>query len=342
MSKKKSLTELEKEYRKQRRRIQQFIRRATKRGYIIPETALPKQPKKVTKKSVERLQKITPSTIYQKSKYQPDKTVAAISATEGRKVERKQASRKAVETKRARQSLSVFRDTQEKSAYEIAQEKALQKIHDYQKSTEEKQGFLFPKQVLAEWEEMIKTGGLSYEELIDIAGDKLLESNIAKYKDPRTGTVFTGKEGLEIEKYRKEVANRHEKIESGAINETDYVLKEVERLIADWSPSLHWNEYMAELKQNDKNLLQKVLEGAIENEGRDAVARRMQEHADEIEDLAEKILRSSGGKGQDGRNEISGAIMRFRNIIYGSIASKEEADKLNEWVEASEIDGVFE
>ncbi len=50
-------------YLKQEKRIKQFIRRASKRGYEFGEV-LPERPQRYTKKSIERLQKMTPNKLY--------------------------------------------------------------------------------------------------------------------------------------------------------------------------------------------------------------------------------------------------------------------------------------
>lgn len=55
-----SITE---QYRKQRRRIQQAMRREAKKGAYVPDNILPAVPKRITKASVARLEKITPETI---------------------------------------------------------------------------------------------------------------------------------------------------------------------------------------------------------------------------------------------------------------------------------------
>ena len=65
----KKLSQTQKEYRKQRRRVQQTLRRLKKIGYIFDENVLPKIPKKVTKASVQRLAKITPEKLREKSEY---------------------------------------------------------------------------------------------------------------------------------------------------------------------------------------------------------------------------------------------------------------------------------
>nr|DAM19883.1 MAG TPA: hypothetical protein [Caudoviricetes sp.] len=65
----KKLSQTQKEYRKQRRRVQQAVRRLEKIGYIFDENVVPKIPKKVTKASVQRLAKITPEKLREKSEY---------------------------------------------------------------------------------------------------------------------------------------------------------------------------------------------------------------------------------------------------------------------------------
>ena len=47
------------QYKKERKRIQSFIRSAEKRGYRFPDNIIPKQPKRIRKESVERLKKLT-------------------------------------------------------------------------------------------------------------------------------------------------------------------------------------------------------------------------------------------------------------------------------------------
>lgn len=65
----KKLTQTQKEYRKQRRRVQQAVKRLEKIGYIFDEDVVPKIPKKITKASVQRLAKITPEKLREKSEY---------------------------------------------------------------------------------------------------------------------------------------------------------------------------------------------------------------------------------------------------------------------------------
>lgn len=66
--KKRKLTSVQQQYRKERRRIQNAMNRLDKQGYVLPEDLLPSIPKKVTQASINRLKKITSESIYKKSK----------------------------------------------------------------------------------------------------------------------------------------------------------------------------------------------------------------------------------------------------------------------------------
>ena len=87
------------EYAKQLRRIKRFISSAEKRGYIFPENVIPKTPQRITKASIEKLRKITPTQLYEKSKYQISRG-RVVSGTEGRKYERHQSAKKGQAVKR--------------------------------------------------------------------------------------------------------------------------------------------------------------------------------------------------------------------------------------------------
>ena len=88
------------EYRKERKRIQQFINRAEKRGYQF-DFEMPEIPKNITSASVNRLKRITPEKLYKKSVYGGEATQGEIiSGTEGRKLERILAGQRAAETRR--------------------------------------------------------------------------------------------------------------------------------------------------------------------------------------------------------------------------------------------------
>lgn len=103
MAKKHKQTEAEKQYSKQLKRIKQFIRRAEKRGFLFGENVIPKKPKKVTKASVRKLEKLTPEKLYKNAIYLEEATGEIEEAPKRRKEERKQSAKKAVKTRKERQ-----------------------------------------------------------------------------------------------------------------------------------------------------------------------------------------------------------------------------------------------
>lgn len=93
------VSETRKQYNKQRKRIQNFLSRARKQGYIFEDNILPQIPKKVTKASVSRLAKLTPEQLYKKAVYVSRETGEIETPEEHRKRTRKQAIEKAKATK---------------------------------------------------------------------------------------------------------------------------------------------------------------------------------------------------------------------------------------------------
>lgn len=100
MAKKKKPTQLQLDYSKQVKRLKQAIRRAEKRGYIIPDNIIPEQPKRITRKSVERLKKITTKDIYVKSEKLDFETGELIPGEIARKAERSESAKKGARTKK--------------------------------------------------------------------------------------------------------------------------------------------------------------------------------------------------------------------------------------------------
>lgn len=93
------ITETRKEYNKQRKRIQNFLSRARKKGFIFEENVLPEIPKRVTKASVRRLAKLTSQELYKKAVYVSRETGEIETPEEHKKLVRKQAIEKAKATK---------------------------------------------------------------------------------------------------------------------------------------------------------------------------------------------------------------------------------------------------
>ena len=89
------------EYRKERKRVNQFLNRAMERGYIFPERLFHEH-KNINKQAVESLKKLTTKELYKKAQYSGwyvPEGKAVVSGEEGRKLERKAAAQKAKETR---------------------------------------------------------------------------------------------------------------------------------------------------------------------------------------------------------------------------------------------------
>lgn len=82
MAVKKRLTQNQKAFQKERRRLLQAVNRAKKQGYIFPDNIVPSIPKRVTKKSLERIQLLKPKDLYKKAQYLYEETGEIVSAEE--------------------------------------------------------------------------------------------------------------------------------------------------------------------------------------------------------------------------------------------------------------------
>lgn len=252
-------TNLKQQYNKQIKRIQQFIRRAEKRGYQFGPNVIPKRPKRVTSKSVERLAKITPDTLYRKAVYLDIPSGKKYPGLEGRKIERQAAQQKAKATRAANKAKKAAAGLPAVSA---------------------------PK------------------------GSKPAQSAPATVPNyPR---------------------------------QTDLVLKNVEDKLAQWAPLASWTDFMKKLKTNDRNIAQNLLNGAINQFGRDEVARRLEANAETVIELIDEILYGSGGgdakEGGTGRSRINFDLVTFRAILVGRSLSKEESAEVTEAVEENDYD----
>lgn len=98
--KKNKLTKNQIAFKKQVTRIKNFIRRATKRGYEFSDNVIPTMPKRVTKKSIEKIKNIKPKDLYSKASYLDKSTGEIVSGSTGRKIERNLSAQKAKENRK--------------------------------------------------------------------------------------------------------------------------------------------------------------------------------------------------------------------------------------------------
>ena len=102
----------------------------------------------------------------------------------------------------------------------------------------------------------------------------------------------------------------------------------------------NWTPELSSIKEQEKNSLQSMLDGAIASEGEEAVAQRLEANATEAIALADEILYGSGdkeGNFRDARTQINEDKVRFSTLITGRILSIEERKNLEEEAESTEI-----
>lgn len=130
------------QYQQQVRRILRRVKAMQERGYEVPETIVPKAPKRITSASVRRLKKITPSTIAQKSTYHGELSYGAeIAGGKAYKQELEESRRKAQETRRRRKEEQEKRDQFQKELEDARRkdEEDRRKRYEEQKRRREEQ-----------------------------------------------------------------------------------------------------------------------------------------------------------------------------------------------------------
>lgn len=97
-----------KEYKKQVNRIKRFMKSAEKRGYVFNESAknLLKEPKRITSATIKKLEKVKPELLYKKSYKEIEGK--RLRGDKARKEDRRQAAKKAQETRKQNQKLKPF------------------------------------------------------------------------------------------------------------------------------------------------------------------------------------------------------------------------------------------
>lgn len=118
-------------------------------------------------------------------------------------------------------------------------------------------------------------------------------------------------------------------------------LNETMNEIMNWQPLSNWTQGLADAKRDDRSRLLRILETAIETEGADNVARRMNEIASEISSLVQEILYASGSKEgnfKDGRTQVNFDLVRFASLMIGRPLTVDEAKTMAEEAEQMEYD----
>lgn len=262
------------EYRKERKRVRDFISRARRKGEIIPSDVLPPIPKRITQGSINRLKKLTAKALHEKATTYIN-TVTGEAMPEGTTVIKQRR-----EIKKAKDK--------EKKELEKELEELKKKMEELEKENEE------------------------------------LKKELEKKKEKE----------IEEEPEEPEEPDDHEKpVKPPKPEKTDEPVdidtKTYETIldqINQWEPLTNWSPSLAEAKKDDIDVLQSILDGAIQSEGFENVMKRLNDHAPEVADLTEKILYAYGpGQSYDaGEAMVQECLTRFTEILYGGMLDAEK------------------
>lgn len=118
---------------------------------------------------------------------------------------------------------------------------------------------------------------------------------------------------------------------------TSIILDQIREQIDKWDADIFfdtYSEYFKKVKTQDKKILLNILEGAINRDGEDAVAARLEASSTEILEIIQFVLYASGGK--TGREETQMKLVRFAQLLQGGQLSPEENKALTRYQELME------
>lgn len=115
------------------------------------------------------------------------------------------------------------------------------------------------------------------------------------------------------------------------------ILNHVRELIRMWQPKLEWSDKFAEIKRQDKNTIERLLDGTIAEDGEVKVAMNLESNAEEAIRLVEAILYGNSGDAQDGGDYARASIVAFGRIIKGRALTMEESIDLTEFADAQMV-----
>lgn len=360
-------------YNQERRKVERRIKAIQSRGFFFTQSPLKPAPQKPTRKSIEALKKFTPSYLYTKAKYETP--TGTVSGTAGRTYERRIAARKAVETRRERSRIErikrEYRDVADllTERYNIPSEKAfdyamnipldVSNIDEHIKSAKladidryyeiERQKILdhrdkviedIQQQAIPAWEkdalykdiiESVESDIENLNEEVDEAKKEIEKApiqEVIKYEIPET-------KDREYTAQRPPISDTEDEYEY-APNISDTILRNVENLISSWTPDTRWSKNGKIIATENMDMLSNILDRAIAREGREEVAQRMEDNAEEINNLVETVAYHSY------KNYATGELSRFADILNGSILDATEKADISDMEEAEQGEDFYD
>lgn len=341
-----------KKYNTQLNRINKLIEKEKQLQGVVDEKLIPKMPKNITEASINRLKKITATTVIEHTKYyNAGKLVKGVKGRASVIREKNTVNKALTDLKNIVSEADDILDNMEvknkkatknkslPSAEEMSNEQ-LEKYHnEYERRREKEAREKIKEQLRKEWEESgddyyKDSSGQIDEDLLDLAVDKEIEIQKQKTKDWTDAVDESEKEKNNKPKKKPsdDWKDKHDYSDEPA-NQTDEVLKQLEDMIDSWQPHPGWSKELIKDKTREKNTLKKILEGAIERDGRKEVANRAEQNAPELIALASEILYESGGTKFDyfnKRDKVQWDLNRVAEIINGGPLDMDESADLTD------------
>lgn len=223
-----------------------------------------------------------------------------------------------------------------------AWEKEIARIERFMKKAS-RRGYVFNEYIIPARPARITKKRLSA--LKSMRGMKLYEQS--RYYTP-TGAIIPGSSGPAYEKALKSQISKTKikKYPTEAQIVRDNLKKLLARfssfaelmdLIDSWSPKSGWSEEFTRLKREDKDKAKNIINGQIREQGAEVIARRVQEHADEIIDLVWYIIYGASGKEKDNGDYMQSQITHLATLLKGGSLTPEEARNLHDIAEGETV-----
>lgn len=160
------------------------------------------------------------------------------------------------------------------------------------------------------------------------AYEKKLKNPVPKKTEKPSDRFYKGRE--------KEKGKRQNPV----TGETYEVLDNTLKKIRTWTVDSTWSPSLMEWKTEDKNKLERMLDAALERDGREAVADRLQKNAEVWNAAVDEILYGSGGSKEQTmnmRSQIDHDFITVATILKGSPLTQEESIEVSNMQESQEI-----
>lgn len=327
-------------YQKQIKRIERYIKKKEKEGYVFKdkESLIPKMPKRVTQKAIERITSFKSRSLLENATKESVQRIEQIKEYQ-REQKLQEARIKAEEN---------IRKSPEKSVLEIADEVTAKTEGTEYWNGEYYEGEGWIAEKIKEADErrrLEESDKISIDEIVEEIKDDPQKIEELRQKLYDEGVQIEREELADWYQYERDkfYEPRHginfervEKKSDEPVDFVDAVLSTVEDMIDTYdsyvSSQSQWGDFFKEEKLRYSTTLRNILNGAINSFGREKVALNCERNAIQLIQIINEILYDSGGGSNKDNyyNTINSRIVEFAEILKGSALTLEENEQFTE------------